>query len=137
MRRMTLCRACERHVYENEPACPFCGSSDERLAAARVRGRLGRAAGHAARAAMVVGVVACGSSTEVTDAGAEPDASVADAGPPDAGAEPDAAVADAGPPDAGVVADAGVEDAGEEEDAEVPTPLYGGVFPDPRKRAVV
>ena len=117
MRRMTLCQACERHVYENEPACPFCGSSDERLAPApTVRGRLGRAAGHAARAAMVAGVVACGPSEEPADAGAEPDAAVADAG-----------VAD----------DAGVEDAGEDDDANVPTPLYGGGFPDPRKRAVV
>lgn len=121
MRRMTLCRACERHVYESEPACPFCGSSEARLTASpTVRGRLSRAAGHAARAAMVAGVVACGSSNEGTDAGAEPDAAVADAGSPDAG-----------------IADAGVEDAGEDEDANVPTPLYGGVFPDPRKRAVV
>ncbi len=129
MRQMTLCASCERHVYESEPACPFCGSTAERLSVGpTVRGRLGRAAGHAARAALVAGAVACGSSTTVSDAGPDSDAGVADAST-DAGSPvtEDAAVADASIPD----------DAGEEEDADVPTPLYGGVFPDPRKRAVV
>jgi hypothetical protein len=141
MSKMNLCSACERHVYADEPACPFCGSRDPRLPAAEglSHGRLSRAASHAVRAAILVGAVAC-SKVHEPDAGAS-DAAIADAALfEDAGTIADAAAPEdaATPEDAGdaAVADAGSEDAGME-DAGPGIPIYGGVFPDPRKRAVV
>lgn len=133
MTKMNLCSACDRHVYADEPACPFCGSTAPRLPAAEpvARGRLSRAASHAARAAIFAGALGCGTAhppdaggdAAVADAAARADAGTAEDAATDAGT--DAAVADASTPD-----DAAV-DAGEG------IPLYGGVFPDPRKRAVV
>lgn len=134
MTKMNLCSACDRHVYADEPACPFCGSAEPRLPAAEplAQGRLSRAATHAARAAFLVGAVACSKpapveDAAVADAGTQADASADAATVEDAGSDAggtDAAVADAAAGDASVDAGEGI-------------PIYGGVFPDPRKRAVV
>jgi hypothetical protein len=139
MTKMNLCSACERHVYADEPACPFCGSSEPRLPAAEPlpQGRLSRAATHAARAAIFAGALGC-STVHQPDAGR--DAALADAATSedagtDAATAQDAASAeDAGRADA-AVADAATGDASV--DAGEGIPIYGGVFPDPRKRAVV
>ena len=130
MSKMNLCSACDRHVYADEPACPFCGSAEPRLPATEplAQGRLSRAATHAARAAFLVGAVACSNPAPVEDAAVADAATQADAGTvDDAGTDAggtDAAVADAAAGDASVDAGEGI-------------PIYGGVFPDPRKRAVV
>lgn len=130
MKELDLCAECDRHVYVIEPACPFCGSTADRVAVdARVTGRLSRAASHAARAALILGAVACADSTQPSDAG--PADAVADA---DADADDAAVVADAEPDAPDAVADAAAD---AEDDSMVGVPLYGGVFPDPRKRAVV
>lgn len=137
MNEMNLCSECDRHVYADEPACPFCGSSAPRRAIPRggSRGRLSRAAAHAARAAVLVGAMGCSSSTTPeADASSDAptdapvDAVTEDAVPADAVAMD--AMPDAGPPDG-----APLDVSPDAEDADVP--LYGGVFPDPRLRAVV
>lgn len=131
MTKMNLCSACERHVYADEPACPFCGSAEPRLPVAEPlsQGRLSRAATHAARAAILVGAVACSKPQPQADAAIAVDGAVMedaataeDAGSPEDAGPTDATVADAQAPDGG---DAGY------------IPIYGGVFPDPRKRAIV
>lgn len=148
MGAMNICSACERHVYVDEPACPFCGCTEARLPPGpRLSGRLSRAAAHAARAAIFAGAVSCseahGPDADAAandDGGAVEDGAVADAaadaGPVDDGGPSfdGEARRDAGDADA-AVADAAADASGEEADADVP--IYGGVFPDPRKRAVV
>lgn len=123
MSAMNLCGNCERHVYVDEPACPFCGSNDaRRTPESRARkGRLSRSAIHAARAALVAGAVAGCSEAHVPE----------DTG--DAGR--DTAVVDSAAPDT-AVADTAVADVSDD-NPDADTPIYGGVFPDPRKRAVV
>ena len=148
MEAMNICKSCERHVYEDDRVCPFCGSEDLRLpAAGRIVGRhLSRTAAHAARAAMLVSVVACGSSHEPPrDGGEAMDSALAEAGVvDDAGASIDAAAHDAGTFTDAAASDAAVTDAGDRDaatdagiDGDVDIPIYGGAFPDPRKRAVV
>lgn len=133
MTKMNLCSACERHVYADEPACPFCGSPEPRLPAAEplTQGRLSRAATHAARAAIFAGALGC-STVHQPDAGR--DAALADAATQEDAGTDAATAEDAGPTDA-AVADAATGDANV--DAGEGIPIYGGVFPDPRKRAVV
>lgn len=133
MRAMNVCSECRRHVYADEPACPFCASSAPRATHVVPRAqRIARAAGYAS-AVLLSGLGGgCAESRMPDDDGgaavvdAARDATVADAHA-DAG---EVAVADAG-------TDAAPADAGVEEDAEVPIPLYGGAFPDPRRRAVI
>ena len=149
MESMDICDACERHVYVDEPSCPFCGSAEPRrpIPRAPVRGPLSRAAAHAVRAAVLAGAVG-GTAVATTGChdthGRDGERDAATTAERDAGSvdEVDAAVAvDAGrPTDAG---EPGVDastpstpDAGDF-DAGGGIPIYGGVFPDPRKRAVV
>lgn len=125
MRTMNVCSECRRHVYEADPACPFCGSTAPRAVQVLPRAqRIARAAGYAS-AVLIAGLGSGCTESHAPegDAGRESDAAVADAGT-------DGATLDAG-------ADAAIADAGAEEDAEVTVPLYGGAFPDPRRRAVI
>ena len=135
MRTMNLCARCERHVYADEARCPFCAASGPRVRdAGRSGDKLARAAGYAAGAVLLMGVGCSESFEPSADAGPSVDAFSpepvdAHVPPPDARDGVDAAVADAGAPSDGGQADAA--------DSEVPIPLYGGAFPDPRRRAVV
>jgi hypothetical protein len=53
--RFVACEVCARHVREGDSACPFCGASAPVVAPPRaIRGRLSRAAMHAAGAAGAV-----------------------------------------------------------------------------------
>ncbi len=133
MPKLNVCGECRRHVYVEEAACPFCGSSAARSFAIAPRSeRLARAAGYAARAALLAGAVSgCAQTTEHVE-----DADVRDANAVDARRADDAGV-DASLADASGPADASVPNDGHPDDTDVPTPLYGGPFPDPRTRAVV
>lgn len=158
MREVSICEGCHRHVFVEDDVCPFCGASERTSAAALSSGagRLSRVAAHAARTAFFLTAVACydshsagedRSDADMVDAGgpggSRRDGAVAavDAGGPGGADGPDAGRADAGAlMDAGAGTDGGASDAGLEGDAgdaDVSVPLYGGVFPDPRKRAVV
>jgi hypothetical protein len=129
------CTACTRHVLSDERSCPFCGAARDATPAADVKRTLiprgtSRAAAFALRAALVTATAGCAANHDGDDepgaeAGASPDAMAA----ADAGAARDAA------PEASAAADAAPD--AEDEDAFVPIPIYGGVFPDPRTRAKV
>lgn len=118
--------------------CPFCGSERRDVLSARIPKGLSRAAAHAARAALILGAAstgACYESHGLSDAG---DAAVVDAPLARVDASADVPLIDApAPPDAR--ADISEGDAGADagDDADVGAPIYGGVFPDPRKRAIV
>jgi hypothetical protein len=125
MRAMDLCGECRRHVRAGETSCPFCGSTASRAPHVLPRAqRIARAAGYAS-AVLIAGLGGGCAESRVPedDAGT----AVVDAGRDAGVAVPDAGVADAGTP----------ADAGPDADAEVPVPLYGGAFPDPRRRAVI
>lgn len=63
-RQLVPCPSCNRHIFADACACPFCAaaSSGHSCAPPAGRGRLGRAARMAA-AASLLGVSACGYST--------------------------------------------------------------------------
>ncbi len=155
MSRMRPCPECRQHVAVDAESCPFCakveasdtGSARSSVSSAVATG-LVRTAGSAAGAAHILGAAGCYESHYVrseTDASAPSDAAVdvplldAPRDTPigtDAGTPPDASVADAAAADVGP--DTGPDaspDAGP--DGDISVPLYGGIFPDPRQRAVV
>lgn len=138
MPKLNVCGECQRHVYVEETACPFCGSTAARSFAIAPRSeRLSRAAGYAARAVLLAGAVSsCSQSTRQADDASTQDSSAVDARADDASRADDAG-ADASVADTSVPDDAGVPNDGNPDDTDVPTPLYGGPFPDPRTRAVV
>lgn len=157
-RELVPCASCARHVRSHELACPFCGAAREPGGTSPARGIPRGSSRAAAFALLAVTTAGCAASHDRDDepaleAGASADASQSrDAATiQDAAAPQDAAVIkDAAATDAAALADAsdaardaapipGVDAAldGSSQDAFVPIPIYGGVFPDPRTRAKV
>jgi len=128
------CPSCQRHVFADACACPFCATQLRVCGvtrAAAASGQLSRAALLAAGAAALAGVAACGGPAMPTPAyGAPVDAS-ADA-PPDAG-HGDSSVADVPLQELGPV-DRLIEAPPQDADIDRPVvPIYGAAAPVQRK----
>jgi hypothetical protein len=159
MKRLIACSSCQRHVRVDEASCPFCSATLPAAVAASTpaanpRGR-SRAAVFAVRAALAAGaapgLVGCGGEG---DSGVrDPQRDVVSAGG-NAGSTQNAGAGgstDVSNPSAGsggtinLASNAGSgsgepaeTDAGAELDGGfAPVPIYGGVFPDPTRRARV
>ncbi len=145
MRTLGLCGDCERHAYQDESACPFCGGAIGELKSTVTKGGLSRAASHAVGAALALSVAACGSSSDDDkDPNSERAAEQQSAdmgelndGGADSSEGTDTEHAGTGQ-ETTTAQDAGVEDGTDDGvDAGLPVAIYGGVFPDPERRALV
>lgn len=162
MKRLIACASCQRYVRVDEASCPFCSAAlpaavAAPVAAANPRGR-SRAAVFAVRAALAAGaapgLLGCGGEgdsgaretrRDVVAAGGNAGSAAhnagsggtADGSTPSAGSggtiDLGANAGSGGAPEETQTADAGAEPDG----SFAPVPIYGGVFPDPTRRARV
>lgn len=162
MKRLIACSSCQRHIRVDEASCPFCGAAMPVAVAVSTpvthpRGR-SRAAVFAVRAALAAGaapaLIGCGGEGDsgVRDTQRDFAAAGGNAGsaPQNAGSGGSADVSNpsagsggtidlgsnagsGGAPEETQTADAGAEPDG----GFAPVPIYGGVFPDPTRRARV
>ena len=162
MKRLIACSSCQRHVRVDEALCPFCSAAMPAVNAAPVlaanpRGR-SRAAVFAVRAALAAGaapgLLGCGgegdsgvrdTQRDVVAAGGNAGSAPQNAGSGGASDVSNPGAGSGGTIDLGSNAGSGgapeetqTADAGAEPDGGfAPVPIYGGVFPDPTRRARV
>ncbi len=165
MKRLITCSSCQRYIRVHETSCPFCSvavpiAKAAPTRAANPRGR-SRAAVFAVRAALAAGaapgLLGCGGEGDTGtrdtqrdfvaaggNAGSAPQASgtggtggTADVANPSGGSggtlDLGTNAGSGGEPEETQTADAGAEPDG----GFAPVPIYGGVFPDPTRRARV